>query len=340
MKILITGGCGFVGSNVALGLSHEHKVFCLDNLSKNESKLNKVLLQKNAIKVIEGNISDEKFINNLIADLKPNFIIHLAAQVAMSSSIENPINDFNINLLGTFNLLNSIKKHSINTKFLNISTNKVYGDLLWDKLKEEEKRYTSLKFVNGYDEMTPISFSGPYGCSKGSAEQYVIDYSNTFNLQTTSLRLSTIYGPNQYATFNQGWIGWFLSEINFQKNKNKVELSIHGNGKQVRDILYIDDFTKLIIFILSDFDKFNGQVFNVGGSKNQSISILELFDKSKNIFDISKEFKVHKKNWRVADQRFYISDISKIKKFSGWVPETNLDSGLEKFSNWIIKNSK
>ena len=337
MKILITGGCGFVGSNVALKLDPEHEVHCLDNLSKSESKLNEGLLQKRDIPVVKGSISDKKFVDDLIKDLKPDCLIHLAAQVAMTDSIEDPHNDFNINFVGTFNLINAINNFSKQTKFINISTNKVYGDLVWDKLEELETRFLSIQNNDGYDENTPLSFSGPYGCSKGSAEQYVLDYKKTFDLNTTSLRLSTIYGPNQYATFNQGWIGWFLQYVNENKHKENIEVPVHGNGKQVRDILFIDDFVELIILIINNFEQVNGEVFNIGGSLKNSLSIIELLQKSKNIFELNTKFEISEKEWRPADQRFYVSNISKVNKKLNWIPKTSLDIGLESFAGWLLK---
>lgn len=337
MKILITGGCGFVGSNLALKLDPEHEIHSLDNFSKSESKLNEGLLQKRDIPVVKGSISDKEFVDNLIKDLKPDCVIHLAAQVAMTDSIEDPQNDFNINFVGTFNLINAINNFSKQTKFINISTNKVYGDLVWDELEELETRFLSIQNNDGYDENTPLSFSGPYGCSKGSAEQYVLDYKKTFDLNTTSLRLSTIYGPNQYATFNQGWIGWFLQYINENKYKEIIEVPVHGNGKQVRDILFIDDFVELIILIINNFEQVNGEVFNIGGSLKNSLSIIELLQKSKNIFELNSEFEISEKEWRPADQRFYVSNVSKINKKLDWIPKTNLDIGLESFAGWLLK---
>tara|TARA_B100001287_G_scaffold274058_1_gene278646 strand:+ start:428 stop:1444 length:1017 start_codon:yes stop_codon:yes gene_type:complete len=337
MKILITGGCGFVGSNLALKLDPEHEIHSLDNFSKSESKLNEGLLQKRDIPVVKGSISDKEFVDDLIKDLKPDCVIHLAAQVAMTDSIEDPQNDFNINFVGTFNLINAINNFSKQTKFINISTNKVYGDLVWDELEELETRFLSIQNNDGYDENTPLSFSGPYGCSKGSAEQYVLDYKKTFDLNTTSLRLSTIYGPNQYATFNQGWIGWFLQYINENKYKEIIEVPVHGNGKQVRDILFIDDFVELIILIINNFEQVNGEVFNIGGSLKNSLSIIELLQKSKNIFELNSEFEISEKEWRPADQRFYVSNVSKINKKLDWIPKTNLDIGLESFAGWLLK---
>jgi len=337
MKILITGGCGFVGSNLALKLDPEHEIHSLDNFSKSESKLNEGLLQKRDIPVVKGSISHKEFVDDLIKDLKPDCVIHLAAQVAMTDSIEDPQNDFNINFLGTFNLINAINNFSKQTKFINISTNKVYGDLVWDELEELETRFLSIQNNDGYDENTPLSFSGPYGCSKGSAEQYVLDYKKTFDLNTTSLRLSTIYGPNQYATFNQGWIGWFLQYINENRYKEIIEVPVHGNGKQVRDILFIDDFVELIILIINNFEQVNGEVFNIGGSLKNSLSIIELLQKSKNIFELNSEFEISEKEWRPADQRFYVSNVSKINKKLDWIPKTNLDIGLESFAGWLLK---
>ena len=338
MKILITGGCGFVGSNVALKLDQEHEVYCLDNFSKHESKLNEGLIQKRDIPVIKGSISDKKFINDLIEDLKPDCLIHLAAQVAMTHSIEDPQNDFDINLLGTFNLINAINNFSKKTEFINISTNKVYGDLAWDEITESETRFSSIQNNKGYDENTPLSFSGPYGSSKGSAEQYVLDYNRTFNLKTTSLRLSTIYGPNQHATYNQGWIGWFLQQVNENKQKELIEVPVHGNGKQVRDILFIDDFAELIVLIINNFSKINGEVFNIGGSLKNSLSIIELLQKSQDLFELKSEFKIHEKEWRPADQKFYVSNINKINNKLQWFPKTDLDIGLESFASWLQEN--
>lgn len=335
MKLLITGGCGFVGTNVALKINEDFEVFCLDDFSKIESNRNKELLIKNNVKVLNGSVTSKSYVDNLIDDLKPDFILHLAAQVAMTNSIDNPLNDLKINLLGTFNLLNAVKEYSHKSRFINISTNKVYGDLSWVETEELESRYVSKKYKNGFDENIPLSFSGPYGCSKGAAEQYTLDFVKTFDLHTTSLRLSTIYGPNQYATFNQGWIGWFLQKVIENQNQKSINISVHGDGKQVRDILFVDDFVRLIEIIINNFDKVNGEAFNVGGSLHNSLSILELLEKCKNILKIECSFSVENKPWRPADQKFYVSDIKKIKEATNWSPKIEIDYGLEKFVTWM-----
>ena len=338
-KILITGGCGFVGTNLAINLNGEYEIFVLDNFSKKESKNNTSLLNENGIKIIEQDIVNKSEIENIIKELIPDSVIHLGAQVAMSESIINPMADFETNVIGTLNILESLKQYSENTKLINVSSNKVYGDIAWDEIDENSTRYFSKKYKNGYNEEIPISFSGPYGCSKGSAEQYVLDYKNTFNLNTTSLRLSTIYGPNQYSTYNQGWVGWFLNEVYRQNLNSKIEISIHGNGKQVRDILYIDDFCSLITNLLDNFENVSGEAFNIGGSISNSISILELLNYSKDLFKLTGDFNFEFKDWREADQKYYASNIEKIKKATSWHPKIMKEEGISLYSDWLIENS-
>ena len=236
-KVLITGGMGFIGTNLAIALKNKFDVHCIDNFYKNESIKNITNLDDHKIKNTKLDITNNEDIKKLISENNFSTVVHLGAQVSMIDSIEDPQNDLNTNLIGTFNLLENIRKYSNQTKFINISSNKVYGDLSWDDIEELNSKYSSKNYKYGYDESTPLQFSGPYGCSKGSAEQYVIDFNKTYNLRTTSLRLSTIYGPNQFYTYNQGWVGWFVKSFIDQLNNDVIEISFHGDGKQVRDIL-------------------------------------------------------------------------------------------------------
>lgn len=335
-KILVTGGSGFIGSNLSVSLNRDYEVFSVDNLYKKESELNLNSLKSNDINFIEGDITDYKFIKTLISNNNFDSIFHLAAQVAMTKSIDDPVNDFNINTLGTLNLLNAMRENSSTAKFINISSNKVYGDISWDILEEQETRFISKKFKEGYDEDIGIQFSSPYGCSKGSAEQYVLDYSNTYNLNTVSLRLSTIYGRNQHFTFDQGWIGWFINEfLKFQDNPSHI-IEVQGNGKQVRDVLNVDDLIDLFIKIInSDFKNFSGQCFNIGGGINNSLSILELLSILSKNSKIESNLKIKENPWRVSDQKFYISNIKKAKKYFNWEPSNNLEENIYSYVSWI-----
>lgn len=334
-KVLITGGMGFIGTNLAISLKNKFNVHCVDNFYKNESLRNIGNLDKYKIINKKLDITNNDAVEKLIIENRFDTVVHLGAQVSMIDSIEDPQNDLNTNLIGTFNLLENIRKFSKQTKFINISSNKVYGDLSWDIIEETNSKYISKNYKYGYNESTPLQFSGPYGCSKGAAEQYVVDYNKTYNLRTTSLRLSTIYGPNQFYTYNQGWVGWFIKNFIDQLNNDVIEISIHGDGKQVRDILYIDDFTKLIDTIIDKFDLVNGEIFNIGGSHNNALSIINLIDILKDKFSVNKEVKFTFKDWRQADQKVYISDIEKINKLVSWEPDVDLSNGLDLYIEWI-----
>jgi len=338
-KILITGGAGFIGSNLALKLSKNYDVYSLDNFHKSESKKNIKNLEKNKIKFIECDIRDKEKLFKIIDENEFSVIFHFAAQVAMTKSIEDPELDFEINVNGTLNLLNALVKFSPETKFVNISSNKVYGDLFWDDLKEEEKRYVSSKFKNGYNEETQLEFSGPYGCSKGAAEQYVLDYKKTFGVKSLSLRLSTIFGMNQFFTFDQGWIGWFISEFIKFNNNDIDQITIQGDGKQVRDILFINDLVELFEKIIDkDFTDLSQNYFNVGGGVKNSLSIIELLDFLKKYFKSDKEIVISKNNFRLGDQKYYVSDIKKVSSNFDWVPKTNIEAGIVQYLNWIQKH--
>lgn len=334
INILITGGCGFVGSNIALKLNslNEFSITVIDNLSRDGSRENQKLLKKNNINFFNLDISNKNQLNNFLSNSQFDFILNFAGQVSMVKSIENPLNDLSINLMGTINILEFIRNNSPKTKYLNISSNKVYGDLLWDKLKEDQTRYSSKTFTNGYDEKIPLKFSGPYGCSKGAAEQYTIDYSSIYNLNTSSIRLSTIFGPQQYATFDQGWVGWFIKSFLEQKHEDELIFKVQGDGKQVRDILFIQDFANLIVEIIFNFEKARGEVFNVGGGLNNSLSIIELI----NLLNADqKKYKIINEGWRAADQKHYISDMTKLFNIFEWRPEHELEEGLKTYFNWI-----
>jgi CDP-paratose 2-epimerase len=340
MYFLITGGCGFVGTNLVLSLLKKKKnIIIIDNFSKPQSLLNyKFLKKKKNIIFFKKSIFDKKFIFKTIKKYKPNTIFHLAGQVAMSKSLINPLKDFYDNVVGTLFLLEAVRLFSKKTKIIYASSNKVYGDLSNFKIKKEKTRYTSFDCKNGFSENLSLNFKTPYGCSKGSADQYVLDYSRIFKINTTVFRHSTIYGGRQFFTSDQGWLGWFTTQAFKQyKFKNRIKFSISGNGKQVRDLLHVDDVVKLYILASKKFKTLNGEVFNIGGGHKNSLSIIELIHILENKFQIKLNYYFKKE--RINDQKIFISNNSKITKAIGWKPKISIEYGINKILYWI-KDSK
>jgi CDP-paratose 2-epimerase len=334
MIYLVTGGCGFLGSNISFRLLEKGKnVFVFDNLSRYGSAQNLNLLnQFSTFKFINGDIRNKNDVERAIKKIQPDFIIHLAGQVAMTTSIENTILDFETNIVGSFNLLESVKNYSIHSKVIYSSTNKVYGDLEQYNYIENETRYICLDKPNGFCENTQLSFHSPYGVSKGSADQYFLDFNRIFGLKTVVFRHSSIYGSRQFSTENQGWVGWFISQAFRQKENSNSFFNIHGNGKQVRDLLYASDAAYLYIKTLENFDELNGNVFNIGGGTENSCSLIELFKILENKFKIEMKFKCL--DPRESDQKVFISDITKIKSKLDWDPKVDKYQGIEKSIKW------
>ena len=274
MKYLITGGCGFIGSNLASEvLRRGEELVIFDNLFRHGSANNLASLRK------EGNfqyypfdIRNNNDVETVIRDVKPDVIFHLAGQVAMTTSIANPRMDFEVNTLGTFNILDSIRKYTPYASILYSSTNKVYGDFSQLTFEEREKRYVCTSYPNGFNESVRLDFHSPYGCSKGAAEQYLLDYARIYGMNTAVFRHSSMYGGKQHPTIDQGWIGWFCQKaMEIKKGLNQGQFTISGNGKQVRDVLHADDVVSLYFKAISQIDQIKGQAFNIGGGK-QSFS--------------------------------------------------------------------
>lgn len=328
MKILITGGLGFIGINAAKYFSNDNEIHIVDNVSRKGNMENYETISNN--KNITLHVKDIRNffdIESVFKKIQPDVVLHLAGQVAVTFSVTNPREDFEINALGTFNILESIRLHSPNTTLLFASTNKVYGNYQSD-LIEEEKRY-SYMFDGGVTEETPLDFHSPYGCSKGSADQYVRDYSRIYGLKTVVLRQSCIYGQNQFGIEDQGWVAWFTIASTFGK-----KFFIYGDGKQVRDVLHIDDLINLYETIINNIDKCKGQIFNVGGGENNTLSLLELL----NILGKQNMLNYQYSDWRPGDQKIYVSDITKLKNTIGWSPKIGVEEGLEKLQSWVSIN--
>ncbi len=341
MKLLITGGCGFLGSNLAFdAICRNDDVIIFDNLYRDGSRKNLSWLQSQGKFIYEyGDIRNQNDICRIIQSYKPDVIFHLAGQVAMTSSIANPRMDFEINALGTFNLLEAVRIYAKDAIVVYSSTNKVYGDLEQFEYRETDNRYECIDKPYGFDEKTQIDFHSPYGCSKGTADQYMLDYSRIFGLNTVVLRHSSMYGGRQFATYDQGWIGWFCQKAyEAKKEILKEPFSISGTGKQVRDVLHAEDMKLLYMSAVFNIDKAKGEAFNVGGGFDNSLSLLELFTLLENTAEIKLDY--IKLPSRESDQRVFIADIAKAKKLLNWNPEVSSTDGVKRMFDWVSKNNK
>lgn len=338
MKLLITGGCGFLGSNLAshaIELGIDLCVF--DNLNRAGSIENlNWLRSKGEFKFIHGDIRNSGDVDTLVKSFQPNLIFHLAGQVAMTTSIINPRMDFETNALGTLNILEAVRKYVPNSGVIYSSTNKVYGDLEQYKYTENSKRYVCVDMPNGFNEEVPLSFHSPYGCSKGSADQYLTDYNRIFGLNTAVFRHSSMYGGRQFATEHQGWVGWFCKMANDTRvGKLNHSFTISGNGKQVRDVLHCDDMVRLYFSTIKNIEVISGESFNVGGGMSNSLSLLELFEILE--FEISMKLNYECLKPRASDQRVFVSDLTKIKSYLNWEPLVDKHSGVSQMLDWISK---
>lgn len=330
-KILITGGVGFIGTNAALHFHNKgHEVHLLDNFSRRGTRENERLLKEtHDYKIIEMDIRDQEGIDNVIKLGQYDVVLHLAAQVAVTTSLIDPIDDFRINIEGTLFILEAIRKHSPHSHILFASTNKVYGDLEWMKLDEDELRYNFQKGGTGISEEIPLSFHSPYGCSKGAADQYVLDYCHVFGLKSTVFRQSCVYGQNQMGIEDQGWVAWFLIAAHLD-----LPLTVYGNGKQVRDLLHVDDLVALYDAAIENPEGSNGQAYNVGGGLENSHSLLEVLNIMNN--DLGLQVKFGYSEARTGDQLIFVSDNSKGFEQLGWKPERNSVEGLKDLNQWIV----
>ena len=332
-KIFITGGAGFIGSNAAEHfVKKKWKVYVFDNLSRRGTKVNLKRIKNKISKFYFGDIKDFKKLSSILKDLKPDVILHAAGQVAVTTSIENPKKDLQDNLIGTFNLLECLRINKIRAKFIYTSTNKVYGNLNDLKLIRKKLRYQFKIMKNGISEKNNLDLHSPYGCSKGAADQYVNDYSRIYNINSFVLRQSCIYGKNQFGIEDQGWVAWFIIASMMKK-----KFKIYGDGKQVRDILYIDDLCDLFFKISETKKKIKDSIFNVGGGNKFSLSLLELIDILKKRH-LKPKFIFSK--WRKGDQKIYISNNSKIMKKLNWRPKTNPKKGVDILIKWVVENKK
>jgi CDP-paratose 2-epimerase len=334
---LITGGAGFIGVNLADKiLSQGKNVLVFDNLSR-EGVENNLNWLKNkypeTLQVMIADVRNRAALKEAVEGAEQVF--HFAAQVAVTSSLTDPLHDFDINALGTLNLLEAIRNSKHKPPLVFTSTNKVYGELDDLGIIMNGTRYNPENVYyekNGIGEERNLDFHSPYGCSKGVADQYVIDYARTYGLKTVVFRMSCIYGPHQFGTEDQGWVAHFL----IQALKNNP-IILYGDGKQVRDILFVDDLVNAFLLAQKNLDKLSGKAFNMGGGVSNTVSLLELVELIENISGIKPVYSFSE--WRPGDQKYYVSDFSTFKSATGWSPKVSTKEGIQLLYNWLVENA-
>lgn len=324
MKWVVTGGCGFIGVNAAMRFAEDgDEVVVIDSLSRPEVHRNLNLLRDElGVECHIADVRDRDALEKLLSEHRDtDAVLHLAGQVSLLASIDDPRRDFETNALGTFNLLEAVRMYVPDAALIYASTNKVYGALGHLRVEERELRYELVDFPEGIDETMPLDFRGGYGCSKGAADQYVIDYHRTYGLRTVSFRQSSVYGGHQYATADQGWLSYFV-----QVGVAGTPFRINGNGKQVRDALHVTDLVSLYRRCVDRIDDVAGGAFNVGGGPSRSSSLLELFETLRHTHGLSLSYESGPP--RPADQKVFIADIRRVSESVGWMPTVDLETGL------------
>jgi CDP-paratose 2-epimerase len=334
-SILITGGCGFIGCNAAAYFMKKGwKVTLLDNLSRAGTEKNLDWLKTQGDFVfLKYDIRHAEEMNKTFRNSKYDFVLHLAAQVAVTTSVQNPREDFEINAMGTLNLLEAIRIYNPEAFVLYASTNKVYGKLEYLKVINRNGRYQYLDRPSGVDENCYLDFHSPYGCSKGAADQYMIDYARIYNLKTAVFRQSCIYGIRQFGIEDQGWVAWFTIASVLHK-----PISIFGDGMQVRDALFIEDLISAYEAAYENKNKILGQAFNIGGSMANTLSLLQLIDILEK--KLNRRIPITFGNWRPGDQKLFVCDISKFSMTTGWIPRISSERGVEILIDWVVKNKE
>jgi CDP-paratose 2-epimerase len=334
-RTLVIGGAGFIGSNLVNDLlGAKQKVTIFDPLLRVGAANNIAWLQSHPqsfrLRVVAGDIRDFDAVREAISDA--NVVYHLAGQVAVTTSVTDPRSDFDINALGTLNVLEAARHSGRRPVIVFTSTNKVYGELKQVQVVEERLRYRMARFPEGISEVQPLDFHSPYGCSKGAADQYVHDYARIYDLPTVVFRMSCIYGPRQFGTEDQGWVAHFIiSALTGQP------IRIYGNGKQVRDVLFVDDLVQALRLAVANIDTVAGEIFNIGGGSSNTFSVwAEFGDLLKEL--TGKDISVSFEDWRPGDQPCYVSNIHKARTLLGWSPNVKKETGIRLLVDWVKTN--
>ncbi|AXA36658.1 MAG: SDR family NAD(P)-dependent oxidoreductase [Candidatus Hydrogenedentota bacterium] len=334
-KVLITGGCGFIGSNLtAKFLADGDEVTVFDNLSRRGTERNLEWLrgQNNPkFHFVQGDIRDSAAIRDVVAATDYDLVFHTAAQVAVTTSVTDPRTDFEVNALGTFNVLEAVRASGRKPIVFFTSTNKVYGGMEDVKIVERDGRYDYEDLPHGVPESRGLDFHSPYGCSKGAADQYVRDYARIYGIPTVVFRMSCQYGPRQFGNEDQGWVAHFVIAAHRGQSIN-----IYGDGKQVRDILYIDDLVRAFQMAAQSISRTAGKIYNIGGGRPNTISLLELVADLEQI--VGHDIPLNFGPWRPGDQPVYISDIRQAQEDFGWAPTISKAEGVRRLLEWVRAN--
>lgn len=335
-RVLITGGAGFIGTHAAdFYLNQGASVTIFDNFSRRGTRENikwlKLIHHGKYLKIVEGDIRRPGILDRIVKN--QNLVIHLAAQVAVTTSVKNPGEDFEVNALGTFNVLESLRSKAPRSVLIYASTNKVYGEMENVLVAKSRRGYKFTNFPNGISESQNLDFHSPYGCSKGTADQYIHDYSRIYGLKTVVFRQSCIYGTRQFGVEDQGWVSWFTIASILGKS-----MFVYGDGYQVRDVLFATDLVRAYDLAFKKIRITTGGIYNIGGGPKNSLCIRDLLK--------VLEDKLHKKipfkfaPWRPGDQKVYVSDTRKVGRELGWQPKVDVSHGLNSLISWTKENQK
>jgi CDP-paratose 2-epimerase len=332
--VLITGGCGFIGTNLAHRLlARGRRVLLLDNLSRKGVERNRDWLRDthgDAVEFIEGDVRDAAAVRAAVRNA--SHVFHFAAQVAVTTSLADPLDDFETNARGTLNVLEAVRNSKQRPPVFFTSTNKVYGALDDVPLDESDLRYAPARpriLDHGISERRSLDFHSPYGCSKGTADQYVCDYARSYGLRTVVFRMSCIYGPHQFGTEDQGWVAHFLIRA-----LDGEPITIYGDGKQVRDVLFVEDLVNAFMLAAERINVCSGEAFNIGGGAENTISLVELLRTIASMEGRAPQ--IEHAGWRTGDQKFYVSDTRKFRRATGWAPAISPREGVRLLRSWLM----
>jgi CDP-paratose 2-epimerase len=334
MKAIVIGGAGFIGINTVYSfIGKGYEVVVVDNLSRKGSAYNLAQLRReHDIPFYESDIRDAEAMRNLFErERDVDAVLLLAGQVAVTTSVTDPREDFDINALGTFNVLEGIRLSGQKPLLIYSSTNKVYGKMEELAVAEHETRYDYRDLRTGVREDRQLDFYSPYGCSKGAGDQYVRDYHRIYGIPTVVFRQSCIYGTHQFGIEDQGWVAWFTIATLMER-----DITIYGDGKQIRDVLFVEDLVDLYDLAIHKRHEVAGKIYNIGGGPGLTLSLNELIAILEKRFD--RKIGMSHSDWRPGDQKVYVSDIGKAARELGWSPRTDVQSGIDRMADWIESN--